>query len=368
MRLNQTALVWLVLLLAASGTPASGQDIHFLLFADTGDASLGRCCSTTVQRVTDTLSYLIPPQRYTLRIFESGRRDYNSAESVLRAVRDIHVPRGDTLVFFYHGHGGNSGGRHFLHMPNNGRLLSDDLKATVRAKSCRLAIIMTCSCNVPIRGVDEAAAAAEEWNVTTQGMAPVMEELFLNHTGLYHTNSSWPNQKSWSDTGVGSWFFHVFCSFCSMCPTARPTWWCMDRMFDRNLKARFAMFKENEWFRPGDVGDQETQHTIYWAPLPKALNFERRRFGAFTSDDNVRTGVEVLKVYPGESAEAVEVIGGGGASRTSLRRGDVLLEINGEEITDWNTYFELVRLSPRRMPFTFRRDGRIYSGEAVLDY
>jgi hypothetical protein len=97
---------------------------------------------------------------------------------------------------FYHGHGGSFGGRHFLHMPNNGRLFSDDLKVTVRAKSCRLAIIMSCSCNVPIRGVGEADAAAEEWNVTTQGMAPVMEELFLNHTGLDHTNSSWPNQNA----------------------------------------------------------------------------------------------------------------------------------------------------------------------------
>lgn len=121
MKLNQIASVWLVLLLAASATSAFGQDIHFLLFADTGDARLGGCCSITVQRVTDTLSYLMPPQRYTLRIFESGRRDYNSAESVLRAVRDVHVPRGDTFVFFYHGHGGSFGGRHFWHMPRRKR-------------------------------------------------------------------------------------------------------------------------------------------------------------------------------------------------------------------------------------------------------
>lgn len=368
MKLNRISLAWLVLWLAASGNYAFGQDIHFLLVADTGDASLGRCCSITVERVTGTLSYLIPQQRYTLQTLESGRGDYGNADSVLGAVRDVQVPRGDTFVFFYHGHGGSSGGRHFLHMPDSGRLFSDDLKAAVRAKSCRLAIIMTCSCNVPIRGVGEAAAAAEGWDVTTQGMAPVMEELFLNHTGLYHTNSSWPNQKSWSDTGVGSWFFHVFCSFCATCPTARPTWWCMDRMFDRNLKARFAMVKESGGFRPEDVGDQTTQHTIYWAPLPKALNFERRRFGAYTSDDNVRTGVQVVKVYPGESAETVTAGGDGGSFRTSLRRGDVLLEINGQEITDWNTYFELVRLSPRTMQFTFRRDGRVYNAETVLDY
>lgn len=115
-------------------------------------------------------------------------------------------------------------------------------------------------------------------------------------------------------------------------------------------------------------GDQKTQHTIYWAPLPKALNFERRRFGAYTSDDNVRSGVQVVKVYPGESAETVTANGDGGSLRTSLRRGDVLLEINGQEITDRNTYFELVRLPPRTMQFTFRRDGRVYNAETVLDY
>ena len=157
MKLNRMALVWLVFLLAASGKYALGQDIHFLLVADTGDASLGRCCSITVERVTGTLSYLIPRQRYTLRTLESGRGDYGNADSVLRAVRDVEVPRGDTFVFFYHGHGGASGDRHFLHMPDGGRLYSSDLKATVQAKSCRLAVIMTCSCNVPVRGVGEAA-------------------------------------------------------------------------------------------------------------------------------------------------------------------------------------------------------------------
>ena len=195
MELNRNALIWLVLLLAVSGQRSLGQDIHFLLVADTNDASLGRCCSITVQRVSETLRYLIPQQRYTLRTLESKRGDYSSAESVLRAIRDVQVPRGDTFVFFYHGHGGSSGDRHFLHMPDNRPLYSRDLKETIQAKACRLSIIMTCSCNVPVRGVGEAAQAAEGWDVTTQGMAPVMEELFLNHTGLYHTNSSWPKQN-----------------------------------------------------------------------------------------------------------------------------------------------------------------------------
>ena len=191
-----------------------------------------------------------------------------------------------------------------------------------------------------------------------------MEELFLNHTGLYHTNSSWPNQKSWSDTGVGSWFFHVFCSFCSTCPTARPTWWCMDRMFDRNLKARFAMVKESGGFRPEDVGDQETQHTIYWAPLPKALNFERRRFGAYTSDDNVRTGVEVVRVYAGESAETVTATGDGGASGPACDAGT---SSRNQRTRDQGlehvlrtrpavTQDDAFHVSPRR-PYLRRRDG-----------
>ena len=76
----------------------------------------------------------------------------------------------------------------------------------------------------------------------------------------------------------------------------------------------------------------------------------------------------MLKVYAGESAETVTATRDGTSFRTSLRRGDVLLEINGQEIKDWNTYFELVRLSPRTMYFTFRRDGAICEGETVLDY
>ena len=76
----------------------------------------------------------------------------------------------------------------------------------------------------------------------------------------------------------------------------------------------------------------------------------------------------MVKVYAGESAETVTASGNGTNFQTSLRRGDVLLQINGQKITDWNTYFELVRLSPRTMQFTFRRDGRIYDAETVLDY
>jgi len=357
-----------VLLLGTSVQRSQAQNIHILMAADTNDASLGKCCSISVERVRGMLSYLIPQDRYRFQTLESARGDYRDGDTVLRAIRNFQVPRGDTFVFFYHGHGGANGKRHFLHMPDNQPLYSNDVKEAVKAKSCRLSIIMTCSCNVPVRGVGEAASPAEAWNVDTQGIAPVMEDLFINHTGLYHTNSAWPGQKSWSDQEVGSWFFHAFCSYCTLHPSARPTWWCMDRMLDRNLKARFAMFKQNGWFRPGDVGNQDTFHTIYWPPLPKAQNFGKRRFGAQTSDDRVRTGVQVTGVYRGEPATQITVTSGGNSHRTSLQRGDVLLAINGQQIKDWNTYFELVRLSNRTMYFTFRRGGTVYEGETMLSY
>ena len=67
-------LVFVSILLSTAA--AAGQHIHVLMVADTADSQIGKACFATIQNVTNSLSYLIPSDRYSLAIVESsGKQD-----------------------------------------------------------------------------------------------------------------------------------------------------------------------------------------------------------------------------------------------------------------------------------------------------
>jgi S1-C subfamily serine protease len=64
--------------------------------------------------------------------------------------------------------------------------------------------------------------------------------------------------------------------------------------------------------------------------------------------------VKVTEIEQGSPAQGI------------LRRGDVILSINGHEVKDEVSFFDLVRSSSIKMQFTFRRGGNTNTGEATL--
>ncbi len=344
------AVCLLVAVLFMMPAIASGQRIHFLLVADTADPKIGNNCKITADNISGALRMLIPANRYTLTAMESDKRRYD-ADSVLATIDRVGVAGNDTFVFLYDGHGGRANNHHYLHMPGGGRLWSSTLQKTVNRKRCRLRLILTSSCNVNVDQDRAWAPAGRGWNVGQDGIAPVMEELFLNHRGLLHMNSAWPGQFGFTNSRDGSWFFDAFLKYCELCPTGRPTWSCIDRMLDRKLNERFQQTFNGRYVERGVV--QTKLNTIHWS-LPDGIDHGSSRFGVRGEDHDRRNGVTVLRVA------------GDGPAGGVLRRGDKIVNINGTKVTDVTTFFDLVRTSPRQMHFEYIRNGSTQRGNSWL--
>ena len=331
---------------------SSGQQIHILLVADTADPSIGENCKVTIKNIQGSLNYLIPQNRYSLTVRESGKKRYDK-DSVLADIRQIRVAPNDTFVFLYDGHGARAEGHHYLYMPGGGKLWSKDVQKAVKQKGCRLGVILSGSCNVPeVRG-PMRAAAGEPWNVQRDGISPVMEELFINHRGLMHMNGAWPGQFGFTSKASGNWLFDEFFTYCKLCPTGRPTWKCMDRMMDKRLGERFQRTFNGKYVEPGTTYTQTSLKTISWS-LPESTGHATSRFGVIGDDSFIRTGVRVRRVANDSPAAG------------TLRNGDVIVAINGTTVKDTTDFFDLVRSSSRTMHFEYKRGGKKLNGQARL--
>ena len=196
--------------------------------------------------------------------------------------------------------------------------------------------------------------SAEHWDVRQRGIAPVVEELFLNHSGLMHMNGAWPGQFGFTDVEHGNWLFWEFFNYCTLCPTGRPTWNCIDRMMDQRLGERFQQSFNGKFVEPKTGYTQTSLKTIPPRSLPEAKDHPTLRFGVSVDDSFTSKGVTVTDIESHSPAS------------NRSRNGDIIEWINGKEVSDFVAYSDLVKSSPRRISFRFRRHGTEQSGETTL--
>ena len=225
------------------------QTIHFILISDTADKTLGELCQATAQRMEATLSDLIPEGQFDFsgmgtKEDTNGVITAKNTEWYLKELRKVveagEINKNDTLVFMYEGHGGRGIlGDHYVKLSNGEWMYSSRLQELVNAIPCRLKVIMTSSCNTSWLDVFFGQFSAEDWNAKQNGIAPVMESLFLDHKGLVHMNSARPGNY-----GYSNWFFDVFLTHCQLNPRSRPSWKDIDKMLDKKLTERFEEAKK----------------------------------------------------------------------------------------------------------------------------
>lgn len=365
-----------VIFVLANHDQSSAQTIHVLLLSDTGDdrrdsdpyTGLAIACEATIREVSRTFARLVPQHRYKINVRRTreldGERNNWGSGNILAWVRDYDIARNDTLVFLYHGHGGrNLNNRHYLVMPDGSRLYSSDLQDEVKKKRCGLSLIITDSCNVSLEDLPEPAPAPkrgapfQDWDAKRDGMAPVMEELFINQSGLLHTNASWPGNFSYSSVGrngCGSWYFQSLLGYLNSCPTGRPCWHDIDRMQDRNLNSRFELSEAD--LRRGNLvaKNQEHAYPITWSYPQSTIQISR--FGVVGNDNVSSRGVRVSEIYQNSPARGI------------LNGGETIISVNGYKIDDVEDYVEFVKRSNRNMQVTYKsRTGSIFTKSFYLN-
>ncbi len=181
---------------------------------------------------------------------------------------------------------------------------------------------------------------------------PISSSRFLNEIGANCTGLS--RNASTRGAEKKECGFPTSCAYCLACPTGRPTWSCIDCMMDRRLNGLFQMPPFNgRYVEPGTGFTQTSWKTISWS-LPRDVGHRTSRFGVVGDDSRIRTGVTVTGVRAGSPALG------------TLQNGDVITAINGEMVEDTDSFFDLVRCSPRTMRYDFTRNGRQFSSNATL--
>lgn len=113
----------------------------------------------------------------------------NMEEKLLEAIELCPAGPNDTIVFCYLGHGGYVNGKHHLVMPKDGPLVPRQrLSQALRAKNCRLAVLMTESCS-SVPG-DMVAELVEPCALAPTSISPLFDSLFIKAVGLADFNSS----------------------------------------------------------------------------------------------------------------------------------------------------------------------------------
>jgi Caspase domain len=365
---------------------ADAPHIHILFVADDADATIGQGVGVTVGRIQSTFARLVPEDRYTLRVLRSSRTAY-TARLIIDVILSEHVREYDTFVLLYAGHGARENGHHFLQLPGNGMLWSKTLQDAVQSKPCDLKIVITDSCNVDPRNVQASGQGGSggNWIVERDGIAPVMEELFIRHSGLLHMNTANIGQFGFTNRFTGSWFFEEFLEYLSTNPTGRPTWTHMDHKMDRLMNRKFTReFGTYVTQQPYVV--QTSLYPITWS-YPTPWPNRQMRFGVVATEQPGASGVVVNQVYAQTAGSRIAIFNKdqgfprvmGNDTRVreafsdnqrarldSLRAGDVILRIDREPVSDRATFEELVSGSSRSMIFEFKRGAEYHEAAAIL--
>ena len=123
-------------------------------------------------------------------------------KKILQALDNCPAGENDTIVVFYTGHGAYDDNGHFLMMPDyENRLYRKTILERMARKNPRLAVLITDSCNLQVPSGMAPGPAARM--IPPERMTPLFESLFIRSRGVTDINSSSEGQESIGAIGGG---------------------------------------------------------------------------------------------------------------------------------------------------------------------
>ena len=233
-----------------SRADVGGGTIHFIVFADTEDASVGTSCSQTLKYLQG--NFLVKLRRY---IDDMDTKSYiyegndNFTRSKLNAtIASLSTSSNDVILFYYTGHGFNNGSNDYptLTLGRDGEELDLrkkellDVYNTLRNKSHRLLVVMAEACN------KQASGTGISDNSPFEDDGSKFRAL-LSSSGDYMICSSKKGQASYSQAGSMGVFSRSFADamdeIASDRSTTTATWPNLFRLISQKTVQRAAQLK-----------------------------------------------------------------------------------------------------------------------------
>lgn len=195
--------------------PSGRRLIHLLLCGLTDDASIGPMVKISIERLERLIDDQIGSEFIGSRTILTG--DQCTAESIVKAVRELSLSPDDSLFCFYVGHGayasyfqmGDLSGGHFFQIPKKDlsrKRLFDELKL----KGARLTVLISDTCNVRSPTTPEFGQLTPELKAERIRGLTEFESLLLEYRGVIDISASSRDEYSWFSIPIGGWFTEQF--------------------------------------------------------------------------------------------------------------------------------------------------------------
>lgn len=245
-----TILFMMLLVCNVSYADVGGGTIHFIVFADTEDASIGTSCNQTLKYLQGDL--LVKLRRYiddmdTKSYIYEGNGNFTRAK-LNSAISSLSTSSNDVILFYYTGHGYNNGSNDYptLTLGRDGEDLDLrkkellDVYNALRSKSHRLLVVMAEACN------KQASGTSISDNSPFEDDTSKFKTLFSS-TGDYMISSSKKGQASYSQAGSMGVFSRSFADAMSEIVsgkgTATANWPSLFRLISQKTVQRAAQLK-----------------------------------------------------------------------------------------------------------------------------
>ena len=286
-------------------------------------------------------------------------------DNILDTVNRVKLADGDTLVFYYSGHGAfdaNNGGQYFLFKDKNGKeeeLRRRTLLAALKDKNARLTVLLTDCCNID----QQSSGNSKETEETDMEplaaklpnkISPVFDALFVKPTGVADIISSKHGEASFVDTTGkkrGSCFTWPFVALLEKHrDNGSMTWSAFVNDLRTDVQNAFLeCWPEGYKFSPplNGITVQKTQTVEVYGTLPGNTVYNPGQVVG-----GPRFGVRGANHYDGIHGNCVrvtEIVQNGPGQRAGFEIGDLITEINGRPIRNEGDYSKTIDDSPKTM-------------------
>ena len=354
-----TAALLTTPMLSLTAVQADEPMIHVVIAAD-GRAGFGANLVTDYRNMERLFLENIPASR--LNLIKMDMKQI-TPDNILDTVNRMKLAGGDTLVFYYSGHGAfdeYAGGQYFQLKDKNGKneeLQRRTLLAALKDQKARLTVLLTDCCNIEQKSSGESKDTPLSVK-SPKEISPVFEALFVKSEGVVDITSSKRGEASFVDTTAkqrGSCFtWPLVALFEKHRDDGSMTWSVFVEDLKTDVQKAFLECWPNGYkFNPplNGISVQKAQTVAVYGSLPDhAAGNIAAGHTEQVSDPNPgepRFGVRAVNHHGG--VRVTEVLPNGPGHRAGFEIGDLIIEINGQPIKNEDDYSRAVDDSPKTM-------------------
>lgn len=290
----------------------------------------------------------IPESRLELHQWVITEDEYSDPDWILNGLKDVHSGPGDTILFYFTGHGAADDEGHYFSLAR-GKLHRRVLLDALKAKNARLTVLLTDCCNLRSDGLTFGAPFVE--TQPPQRVLPLLQSLLFDPSGVVDINSCSPGESAFfrskdnEESGMpGSIFTGELAAWINEHEKDRRSWDDLVRAV--SLKVLTA-FRSNypKGARSAEGEPLQQNQTVFPIAYPGMPDRRGPRTGLLVRSFSSGSGAVITQVGVGSPASQVYEL------RTkkliSLKAQQVIVSAEGQPVSNADELLKFIQKAPQ---------------------